>query len=798
MSAKREESVRSTAIGGTPRKRPLSPNTSASVPKRPATKGGFVISSDEGEDDTDDEEPTQSKSVAQQAPRPLIRRVPIQTALRTTPVTASSPAKQVNRTRLSMLLGRNRSATPAPRQSLPPSHSKGVLRSSTSYATRSPNTGNSMAGGREATPRITDKASSKVLENTQLMAADEPQAWVAPNAESKFKHQGSNSTQKQHLSNIVEASSWPSESASSTPAQLSQQRKADGISDKAGYTTILASKKLAGSLVNTATKPAKDGTTKSPLPVTKSVQPARDDGQLKKADGASVATAARNTLPVVAGGSIGREAKVSFKETSLLAKQTTADLTTIIPSISKPNTPNKIDQKQVIPTSSTSDAKKINSKPVSKPLGTRLKEYDSAHATDMSRSDPSKTTNAVDEMGFEAREPVLSIPFGSFGGTPAKSSHSQRSEDAFKGESSLGGANGETARRAHQGSVEIHATPAPAICDVAEPLRQLNTSSGAPENLPLPNPPSPARPGNEPASPEVAQAPPISPPVTASISSSSAANTNGDIFIPSQPCTILKEAVPYFEYSVFQKHWSSEQQEKDGTSIEVSVRPCTNADEANAQAERLFQSSHQYFQDMLVEHSIQQDDNGCAVFTTHIAPYDYPAKKNHIKIWVQRHAVSRFANRTPQSLQGPSFISSTGYILRLFKLLAPPDSSSSSDSDTPSADPASDDANEGSQAPLRVHRAHARPGVYTTIASANRAARNLQIELSHEKEPRRAMTRIFQQRDLETLNAKLLALDSAARPEHGCWRSRFNACGRGGDGLELVVEETRICGPRNV
>jgi hypothetical protein len=294
-----------------------------------------------------------------------------------------------------------------------------------------------------------------------------------------------------------------------------------------------------------------------------------------------------------------------------------------------------------------------------------------------------------------------------------------------------------------------------------------------------------------PKKPKIVLTPPLSPSV-ASTNPTAATKVEGDTMELSHSPEISSDAQPFFEYSVFQKMWSGEQIEKDVTAAEVTVCSFINIDEANAQAERLFQGSkNPYAQYLLVEWSNKRDEFGCSIFIGTIAPFDYPAKKSHLKIYVQRNCVSRFANQTLQALKGTGFISSTGYALRLFKLISTSDAENSDDSD------AEDDEGE-TRPPIRAFEPHSRSEYYTTREAANRAARSLQIELSHEKNPTDVMTKAFQEKNLTELNAKVLELESSVEGEDGCWKSKFNASGLGGDSLELVVEKVEICGPRNI
>ena len=259
----------------------------------------------------------------------------------------------------------------------------------------------------------------------------------------------------------------------------------------------------------------------------------------------------------------------------------------------------------------------------------------------------------------------------------------------------------------------------------------------------------------------------------------------------SQSSGISTDAIPYFEYSIFQKHWYGKQGEKEALISEITVRPFTSMLDANAQAERYFQSKQQYSGYMTIEQNSKRDEHGCMVLTSTMTPFEYSTKKHYTQIYVQRDYVSELANQTPRSVEDASFISDTGYILRLFKLIDSDDSDANSDAESGSG---KGKANE----PIRVYRPHGRPEVYTTLRAANYAARNLQIELGHEEDPKNAMTKMYQEQDLKKLNEKARALEVAREGENKCWHSKFNTRGLGGDKLELVVEKAGIYGPRNI
>lgn len=131
-------------------------------------------------------------------------------------------------------------------------------------------------------------------------------------------------------------------------------------------------------------------------------------------------------------------------------------------------------------------------------------------------------------------------------------------------------------------------------------------------------------------------------------------------------------------------------------------------------------------------------------------------------------------------------------------------SSSSSSSSSPEK-PTHRSASKSSPSAARTLRIHHpiphTSEIYTTLTHANRAARRLQIELSHEKEPSCPLTARWQEQNRRQLEERVCALEIGQGEEgqqRRFWSSVFNGVGRGGDRFELVVEETRLGGPRNV
>jgi len=256
------------------------------------------------------------------------------------------------------------------------------------------------------------------------------------------------------------------------------------------------------------------------------------------------------------------------------------------------------------------------------------------------------------------------------------------------------------------------------------------------------------------------------------------------------PSIISRDAEPYFEYSVSERWWSDEQDEHDVEEVTVILRPFTDINEANAQAETLFQrlrdTSTWNAHHVLANWTSKRDEHGCLMCKASFSPFDNPSKEHFGKIWVRRDYVSELANRKPQDFQPTPFISSTVFVLRLAKLIAPAESSDS------------DSSNDKAHAPLRVYQPLIRSEVFTTLHEANRAARDQQLELSHEKEPKNVLTVKWQEENLKHLSGKLRLLNSRNNGKAERWESEFNGFGIGGDRFELKVEQASICGPRNL
>lgn len=265
--------------------------------------------------------------------------------------------------------------------------------------------------------------------------------------------------------------------------------------------------------------------------------------------------------------------------------------------------------------------------------------------------------------------------------------------------------------------------------------------------------------------------------------------TASSIFnLPSLP-PLPSDSEPYFEYSIFSKIWSASREESSIDATELTLAPCTNIDVANTHVETLFNNAReQYQQHFAVQFSgwtNDPDDHGCSVFLGTFAPIEYASRKSCIKFWVERHTVSADAGRTPKDLKHTSFVARTVYMLRLFRLLpATPDSDGETEDTT------------GTAASTRAHHPLPHTECYTTLDAANRAAKNLQIEMSHKPNPSR-FDEMFQTKNAADLNQKVNDLRQAKDDEGRYWKSKFHDSGMGSE-FELLVEKAGLCGPRNL
>lgn len=294
-------------------------------------------------------------------------------------------------------------------------------------------------------------------------------------------------------------------------------------------------------------------------------------------------------------------------------------------------------------------------------------------------------------------------------------------------------------------------------------LMDKDTARKAPEVSPMPN--------------VAALQPPLSLPGTAS----------SIVNLPSLP-RLPSDAEPYFEYSIFNKIWSASGDESFVDATELTSTPCTDINAANTHVEMLFNNAReqyqQHFSVRFSEWTNKPDDHGCSVFLGTFAPIEYPSKKSCIKFWVERHTVSAEAGRTPKELKHTSFVARTLYVLRLFRLLPA----------TPESDGETEDTT-GTAASTRAYHPLPHTECYATLDAANRAAKNVQIEMSHKSNPSK-FDEFFQTKNVGELNQKVNDLRQAEE-EDRYWKSRFHDS-RMISEFELLVEKAGFCGPRNL
>ena len=314
---------------------------------------------------------------------------------------------------------------------------------------------------------------------------------------------------------------------------------------------------------------------------------------------------------------------------------------------------------------------------------------------------------------------------------------------------------------------------------------------------------------------------PIVTPLVSSISIAVVESSNlispAEIVLPSP--SISPTAEPYFEYTI---HQSLSFSTSSTMTTEISTQPFTTLDNANAQIENLFKAAKQQHETLGIQNksmTTQINDHGLSGCEATFTSTEDPNKTFTLALWVERAEVGRYANHTPPANSSPPCISRTVYALRLWKLIDAP-SNEHSESDFESEDEDDDDDIErAGRIQMRIH--HPLPNIcteiHTSLDAANRAAKRVQIELSHEKYPKQPLQKQWQTQSLFDLNKKLDDLrkevdddkggEVDASPSlfeyeegrrKGCWRSMFNGCGLGADRFELLVSTVRLGGPRNL
>ncbi|PVI04608.1 hypothetical protein DM02DRAFT_651552 [Periconia macrospinosa] len=319
-------------------------------------------------------------------------------------------------------------------------------------------------------------------------------------------------------------------------------------------------------------------------------------------------------------------------------------------------------------------------------------------------------------------------------------------------------------------------------------------------------------------------------------------------------------AEAYFEFSIFERLWSYQDDESSVKPKEPPGYLRTCVENANRQAEDYFHATLDLHCNALrfkttSTKSVRGMEDDCMTFSATLASIDMPSNKLHLEICVKRYVVDRAAASMRPAPAKTPFISKTMYIVGLYKLVEVPERESSSDvatnsgvstvlEDSSSASSSSSDSESGSesellpektmfakhqrlkqkqkqkekqkrrrgesQAPssppttvtpyLKTHHPlpNGRVEAYTTQDAANIAAFNIHVEMSHEKNAKGANLQ-WQQQNLRNLELKLKGLgDEGLQGEQRLWKSQFNESGLGGSKYEVAVRRIGVCGPRNV
>ena len=271
-------------------------------------------------------------------------------------------------------------------------------------------------------------------------------------------------------------------------------------------------------------------------------------------------------------------------------------------------------------------------------------------------------------------------------------------------------------------------------------------------------------------------------------------------------------ASPFFEYTLHTSFSTS----SHSTTFEHPTHPLTSA-HATASSQAHFSHQTQLLSALGMQSTSSKTVTDQHGLTCHEAvfknPYD-PSKTTTLTYSVSRAAVGPLANTSPDTF--PSFspvISCEIYALRLWALL-----------DTaPDSDDEPDTASEAAESRVRVYcpLPPVCTELHTTLDAANRAAKRVQVHLSHarETEKEREFEKQWRAKNLAVLNQKVEDLRKEVEEEdgggeggeegrrsevvteeggrrRGCWFSRF--AGAELEEYELRVEPVGVSGPRNL
>lgn len=240
------------------------------------------------------------------------------------------------------------------------------------------------------------------------------------------------------------------------------------------------------------------------------------------------------------------------------------------------------------------------------------------------------------------------------------------------------------------------------------------------------------------------------------------------------PLSKVKQKRPaagaYFEYSVFCKFWSDNEQ--DASAKPITSAPLLNVLAANAFAENIFDTFREQYVHLeasFQESSIKQDEHDCATITGIFSPSNDPLDQKKAKVWVERHEVSKHAAKGAGMFDVKPVVATTVYSVRLFEVV---------------------DGNTGETSKaVPNHRAV----VHTSRQAANVAAHRLQVDLKR-KDPGFAAERSAHVY-LNELNLKLKAHQVSTDARLGLWSGKFSVSDTS---YRVSVEAMPLRGPRNL
>ena len=740
--------------GKATKKRPAPPLVSSRTVKRPVLKGGFVMSSDESENDddarNDGEEPnTKSTPMTRQPPFLTPATSSLQVNVKVVPGATSLPTQRLNKSALKALLGRNKSASTTLK----------TTKSASTAAQKAPQpiVQESFPVPTALIPNNNSKAAAPTL--IVPVTPFEPKLQQRkPVSDTNVKQPCMEAKKNSKLSEVAKSKSpfqAALQGAKQTPVCVSGEKGINKEKNSLLEPSAATSRKKnifqpdardrSAPIANLAltTRPTSKNQVPIPArPKTAKAQPPKGEPSPR----AKTTPAVQNPTREASSATSSRGSIQQLSRDANTAGKKCTNLTGPLPAVYRNGAtinqataaPKKHLSTKSLPQISIQDAEKEKS--------------DSVTVAGHSHEHLMPLKQAITDKNVNSRQQGIATE------------HNEKEVEEHSEESTIPSArNTAVLQKVNVEVTQREETPVLMPKKLMSPPKQISITCPAVSTPPV----SPAIPR------------PVTPP------------TSNDLVLPSYLPT---SSTPYFEYSVFQKIWSTPHDEGSAMSTEITVHPFTNIDLANAQAKTLFKATGTSLGYLIEKQSCKRDENGCMAHSlTHAHPFSL-SQKSHVQFFVRRHEVSRYAGRTVEDIETARCVPSSAYTVRLYKLVSNP---SMSDDDDDKAKP--EDRNE---AFIRTPHPHAScPNIYTALSSANRAAFALQVRLSHEVEPKNSMTKSYQEGDLIKLNEKLRGLDGevgeSGRAE-GCWHSQFNAVGLGGDRLEILVERARIVGPRNL